>query len=74
MEINILSVIAMLVAVGVPAVVGARYLQLKVMFNEAVDLLVIVRDATFDDKITEEEFLKIVAAAKPLIARLNMRR
>jgi hypothetical protein len=74
MEINILTVIAMLAAFGVPVALGTKYLQLKEAFAEVVDLLTIVQDATFDDTITEEEFAKIVAAVQPLIARLNMRR
>ena len=51
------------------AVLGAKYKQGKA--KQLLDLLNAIIEAAEDDKVTEEEFQKIVADAKVLLARAS---
>ena len=51
------------------AVLGAKYKQGK--GKQLLDLLNAIIEAAEDDKVTEEEFQKIVADAKVLLARAS---
>jgi len=51
------------------AVLGAKYKQGK--GKQLLDLLNAIIEAAEDDKVTEEEFQKIVADAKALLARAS---
>ena len=51
------------------AVLGAKYKQGKGKAKQLLDLLNAIIEAAEDDKVTEEEFQKIVVDAKALLAR-----
>jgi hypothetical protein len=53
------------------AVLGAKYKQGKGKAKQFLNLLNAIIEATEDDKVTEEEFQKIVADAKALLARAS---
>lgn len=53
------------------AVLGAKYKQGKGKAKQLLDLLNAIIEAAEDDKVTEEEFQKIVADAKVLLARAS---
>jgi hypothetical protein len=47
------------------------YHHFKRLLNAATDLLIAIRDAAVDDRITEEEFQQIIAAGGAVIAELR---
>lgn len=56
---------------GALAGAGVAYYYLKGLLNAGTDLLIAIRDAAEDDKITEEEFQRIVAAGEKVVSELR---
>ena len=56
---------------GFTAGAGVIWRKYKPLLIDAIDFLVLIRDAAEDDKVTEEEFQQIMAASKPFIAMVS---
>jgi len=57
--------------VGLAAGALLAYHHFKRLLNAATNLLVAIRDAAVDDRISEEEFQQIVAAGGAVISELR---
>ena len=70
--LDLAPIAAPLVTLAIGYLAGSLvYRRVKAAFNEAVDLLMTIRDAWEDDAITEDEFSAIVEQAGQLADSLR---